>query len=109
MELLVAIIDEEHLDEVLEAFIELGIMGATVINTEGMGRILVRDVPIFAGLRSLLEGKRPANKTIFAVVKEEKVRKAMEVVEEICGPLDGSGRGILFTIPVNMVKGLRKE
>jgi nitrogen regulatory protein P-II 1 len=41
MRLLVAVInDPEKLDETLSGFLELGITGATVLNSEGMGRVL---------------------------------------------------------------------
>jgi len=61
-------------------------------------------------LRYLLEGNRPYNKTIFAVVENEsKVDEAIAVVEEICGSLDKPGTGLLFTLPVTRVRGLARE
>ncbi len=111
MQLLVLVINkEESLDEVLSAFLEVGITGATIIDSVGMGRILAHDIPIFAGLRHLLEGNNPYNKTIFAVVDDDKkVDEAIAVVEEICGSLDNPGTGLLFTVPVTKVKGLAHE
>ncbi|MDP3920570.1 MAG: hypothetical protein Q8R76_07175 [Candidatus Omnitrophota bacterium] len=48
--MLVCILEgKEFLDHVLEGFLEIGISGATVIQSQGMGRILARDVPLFAG------------------------------------------------------------
>lgn len=41
----------EKLDEVLEGFVELGITGATIVDSIGMGRILSRKVPIFVAWR----------------------------------------------------------
>ena len=73
-----------------------------------MGRILSYDVPIFAGIRELLPGSRPFNKTIFSVVEEEKVPKILSAVEQIIGNLDEPGTGIAFTLPVTMVKGISK-
>ncbi|NIT87525.1 MAG: hypothetical protein GWN82_11915, partial [Gemmatimonadetes bacterium] len=41
MRLLVAVInDPEKLDEILSGFLEMGITGATVLSSEGMGRVL---------------------------------------------------------------------
>ncbi len=60
MQLLVAVINEsERLDEILSGFLELGITGATIINSEGMGRVLTHDIPIFAGLQTLIARSRP--------------------------------------------------
>ena len=50
MQLLIAVINQEELlDEILAGFLELGITGATVLRSEGMGRLLAHDIPIFAG------------------------------------------------------------
>ncbi|MDQ7054728.1 MAG: hypothetical protein Q9P14_18240 [candidate division KSB1 bacterium] len=107
MKLLFIILNkEEYLDEVLEAFLELGLRGATVIDSVGMGRILAYEIPIFAGLRSLLPGNRPFNKTIFTLVEEEKIPDVITAVEQIIGPLENPGTGIAFAIPVDFVKGL---
>ena len=110
MQLLVFVLNqEEYLDEILSAFVEVGVKGATVIDSVGMGRILAHDIPIFAGLRHLLEGNRPYNKTIFAVVEDGKVDEVIAVIEDICGSLDKPGSGLLFTLPVSKVKGLAHE
>jgi len=100
---------EEYLKEILEAFLELDIRGATIIDSLGMGRVLTYEVPIFAGLRELLPGSRPFNKTIFSLVKEEKVEPLTEAIEQIVGSLDEPGTGIVFTIKVDKVRGLAKE
>src|SRR5690625_7955472 len=87
MQLLVAVINqEEKLDEILSGFLELGITGATILNSEGMGRVLSHDIPIFAGLQTLIARSRPQNQTIFSVIKEdEKVDGAISLLQEICG------------------------
>ncbi len=108
MQLLVVILNkEEYLDELLTAFLEIGIRGATIIDSVGMGRIISQDVTIFSGLRSLFDTKRPANKTIFSVIEDDAlVEDAIQIFEKICGSLDDSGTGVLFTLPVNRAIGL---
>ena len=65
MQLLVAVINSpEKLDDILSGFLELGITGATVIDSEGMGRVLSHDIPIFAGLQTLMSRSRPENRTV---------------------------------------------
>ena len=111
MQLLVCVInDPSKVDEILEAFLEMGITGATIIDSFGMGCQLVQDVPIFAGFRNLLSGSSQYNKTIFSVIDdEEKLREAVRTVENIVGNLKSPSSGIIFTIPVNFVKGLKPE
>jgi nitrogen regulatory protein P-II 1 len=111
MQLFVFICNQpEKLDEVLEGFLEIGITGATIIDSIGMGHILATEVPIFAGFRSLLSGATSYNKTVLSVVKEsEKVHAAFDLIEEICGPLADPGIGIAFAVPVDEVRGLMPE
>ncbi|HEX7089750.1 MAG TPA: hypothetical protein VF192_06410 [Longimicrobiales bacterium] len=111
MQLLIAVINqEEKLDEILSGFLELGITGATIIASEGMGRVLSHDIPIFAGLQTLLARSRPQNQTIFSVINEdEKVDGAIALLQEICGNLENPATGIAFTVPVTRVVGLAPE
>jgi nitrogen regulatory protein PII len=110
MQLLIAVINhEERLDDILAGFVELGITGATVINSEGMGRVLSHDVPIFAGLRSLTARSRPTNQTLFSVIDDDKVDAAITLIQEVCGNLEAPGAGIVFALPVSRVVGLAPE
>jgi nitrogen regulatory protein P-II 1 len=111
VQLLIAVINqEEKLDEILSGLVELGITGATIINSEGMGRVISHDIPIFAGLGALASLSRPQNQTIFSVIREdEKVDGVIALLQEICGDLENPATGIVFTIPVNRVVGLAPE
>jgi nitrogen regulatory protein PII len=108
--LLVAVInDPEKLDEILSGFLELGVTGATIISSEGMGRLLSHDIPIFAGLQTLISGSRPQNRTIFSVVPENLVDASLELLQEVCGNLAAPATGIAFVLPVDRVVGLAPE
>ncbi len=111
LELLVAVVhDEEKLDEVLAGYLELGITGATVVPSEGMARVLSQDIPIFAGLQTLMARARPRNFTVFSVVRGAgKVEAAVELLQEVCGRLDEPATGIAFTLPLTRVEGLAPE
>ncbi len=110
MRLLVAVIhDAEKIDEILSGFLELGITGATVLSSEGMGSVLSHDVPIFAGLQTLISGSRPQNRLVLSVVPEDKVRPAVELLQDVSGGLDTPATGIAFTLPVDAVFGLAPE
>jgi nitrogen regulatory protein P-II 1 len=43
---------EELLEQVLEAYVEAGITGATILDSEGMGRFLTYEVPSLRTSRS---------------------------------------------------------
>ena len=110
MQLLIAVVNEpDKVDEILSGFLEIGITGATVIGSEGMGRLLTHDIPIFAGLQSLIAGSRPPNRTIFSVVADDKVEPAFDLLQDVCGNLAAPATGIAFALPVNKVVGLAPE
>jgi len=110
MHLLIAVVnDPEKVDEILSGYLELGITGATIINSEGMGRVLSHDIPIFAGLQTLISRSRPQNRTIFSVVEDDKVGPAVALLQEVCGDLSAPATGIAFTFPLDRVVGLAPE
>ena len=99
----------EELETLLEGLIEIGVTGATIVDSIGMGHVLSSDVPIFAGLRFMFAGSRPYNKTILSIIKEEKVESYKDLVEKSLGSLEESGNGILFFIDIDQVVGLKPE
>jgi nitrogen regulatory protein PII len=110
MQLLVAVVNhEEHVDDILAGFVELGITGATVLESKGMGRLLSREVPIFAGVRSLAARSRAENRTILCVVADDKADAAIALLQEVVGDLEAPGAGIAFTVPIGRVVGLSPE
>lgn len=110
MKLLILILNKvEKLEEVFEGFLEIGITGATVIDSIGMGHILSEEVPIFAGLRFMFAGSKPHNKTIISAIKDGKEKPVIEVLQKILGDLNQPGTGIVFTIPIDRVEGLKPE
>lgn len=111
MKLLVFILNkEELLEEVLEAYVEAGVAGATLLDSEGMGRFLAYEVPLFAGFKEFMKGNKPYNKTIISVIRNESVvERVKELVDEVVGGLDNPGTGIMFTLPVEWASGLVPE
>ena len=108
MDLLVAVINnEDRIEEILRGFLEIGISGATVIDSHGMGRLLGGDMPDFAKLQTLVAGTRPRNQTLFSVIDDPaKTEAALEAIQRICGSLTSPATGIAFTMPLSRVVGL---
>jgi len=109
MELLVCVVNEEgKLEDILSGLAELGVTGATILDSHGMARHLTQ-APVFAGLQDLLARARPQNSTIFSVIEsEEMLQAAIHMITEVCGDMSVPGTGILFTVPLNRVAGLRR-
>jgi nitrogen regulatory protein P-II 1 len=97
----------EYLEDLLTAFLEIGISGATVLNSVGMGQIVSRNIPIFAGLSDAFPGSSPSNRTILAVVEDRQVKRMARMVEEVCGSLDDPGSGLMVSLALDEVFGFR--
>jgi len=109
--LLICIINhEEKLEDILSGFLDLGVTGATVVRSEGMGRVLSEDLPVFAGLQAMMARSRPQNTTILSVIDApDPLDAVIAMVRRTVGDLDRPGTGILFTVPVETVIGLAPE
>jgi len=102
MHLLIFVLNkEELLDDILTGLLDIGVSGATVVDTMGMLQVISQDIPIFAGFRSMTTGGRSHNKTIFSVIREEEILKeAIAFIEETCLQFEEKTIGILATAPV---------
>lgn len=113
MNILFLVLNEtEYLDEILDAFVDVGVKGATILDSQGMGSALAnsnKDIPFFGTLRSFIDNARPYNKTIFTVIEDEEVLKnAIEAVQNILGDMTKSGVGLMFTLPIRSIHGMTK-
>ena len=101
----------ECLDEILEEFGNNNIPGATIIDSRGKVQELSdhdhEDMYFLVSLRSLLSPSHKENKTIIMVAKDEDVKVISAIVNTPTGGLDKPDTGILFTIPVDYVEGIK--
>lgn len=112
MQVLVFVMNRtEYLEELLQAFAEGGIRGTTVLDSQGMARILHSEdeMPMFYGLRAILNPERRSSKTLFAVLPDEQVEVAHRIINKVTGGLDVPDSGIMFAVPVSFVDGLNKK
>ena len=113
MQLLIYITKQlEKLPTVLSGFMEEGIRGATVVDSQGALRTIASDSvdapPIFGSLRRFLNPGGEEEKMVFVVLPEEKLETAKEVIRRTVD-LSRPDTGIFFTLPVNDVEGLAKR
>lgn len=95
----------EYLDDILSGFVEVGVSGATILDSQGMGSTIVnsqiKSIPLFSALHMMLEDSHPYSKTIFTVLEnEEMVKKTVAIVQEMVGDLSNTGVGFMFTVPI---------
>lgn len=103
MYLLFAVIENEDLlDDLITGWMDLGIGGATVIETTGALQLITQHVPIFAGLRSLTSGGGRHNKSIFTAVQNDEVlHSAISFLEDLCKKTEKPHQGVYFVAPLS--------
>ena len=111
MYLLVNVLEQiESLPGILSEFAKIGIKGSTVINSTGMGRLLMQVGAATDGMeeiKSVLSKMELSNKTIFTVVPNKNaLKEAIDIVKSFCGDLTEPGKGILFAFPIEIVEGV---
>lgn len=93
--------DPGHLNDVLAALLEVGVVNATAVETQGMGRLLSRDMPIFASFRHMFAGSKPYTYTVFAPVDGPEVTaEIISLLKDVLSDVEAEDRGLVFSLPV---------
>lgn len=103
MQLLVVILrDEEILDDVLSTLVEMELPDSVVIDSRSGLEVLERDLPIFAGLRTLVPGGIEFHRTVLAVIDSEPLAtRILDAISAIPGPGNGTSRhSVAFLVPI---------
>ncbi|WP_105614259.1 P-II family nitrogen regulator [Vallitalea okinawensis] len=107
--LFIVLNEREYLSEVLFKMNQLGIRGATVIDSMGAKAVNQKrtSIPILSSMMQSLEGDTQFNNTIFSVIeREEQVERVMEHIEKILGgDMKRPNKGIMFVLPVTHMRG----
>jgi len=106
--LLVAVLHREDLlDEVLSALVELEESDAVVVESRSGLELLERDLPIFAGLRSLIPSGIDFSSLVICLIEDDRragealatIRDLADIGSETDGP-----RNTVMLIPVSNVE-----
>ncbi|MCT4542268.1 MAG: hypothetical protein N4A63_01860 [Vallitalea sp.] len=107
--LFIVLNEPEYLPEVLFKMKQLGIRGATVIDSMGATAINkdLYNIPVFGGLMKTIDGDTHYNKTVFSVIeREEQVDSVMNHIEKVIGgDMTKPNKGIMFVLPVTHMRG----
>lgn len=113
MKLVIFILNKtEKLDSLLQELAVEHLTGATVLCSSGMASQLANSndeslSSIFGSIRNLLRDSKEENKTIMMVTKEANIAKIEAVIERVVGDINLPNTGILFTIPVDYLRGFK--
>ena len=110
--LIVVINDLSKCHEVLQAWEEAGVSGATILESTGLARIKAAardDLPLIPSLRDLLTSHEFHHRTIFTVVEDEAdLERVAEVTQRVVGDFSKPDTGLMFAVPATKVWGLKK-
>lgn len=111
--LFIIINDLDYLDDVLEALIDLKVKGATILDSEGLAQAIIKaglnDVYKIGPFARDLEDNHQHNKTIFSVMKKEKIILVVKKVKEILRQSSSHGVGFMFSIPISRIYLVHEE
>jgi hypothetical protein len=100
----------DYLDEVLDAWDEIGVTGVTIVESTGISRhrqAKMVGTPLMAGINRIMHSNEEGHLTLFSIVKGElKVRQCIEAVEKIVGNLLDPNTGVMAAWPLTIVKGV---
>jgi nitrogen regulatory protein P-II 1 len=105
--------ESEHLEGVVNAWRKIGLTGVTILDSFGGGEALHKheaedSLPVFGSVMGYLRSRRPKSYTVISVVEEDRmVDEAIRAVESVMGDLTERGKGLLFVVPLDKVKGYR--
>lgn len=110
MQLLVVVLHrEELLDEVLSLLVELELPDAVVVESRSGLELLERDLPIFAGLRSLIPAGIDFSRVVLSLVSSRDqghdVLEQLRRLAEAEGPVEGEPVNVALLVPVTAMAG----
>ena len=111
MFLIVLVVNDPYrCKDLLKAWKEAGVPGATIIESLGLQRALkggIRDdLPLMPTMDNLEASDESRNRTIFSVVPDQDtVNRVRAATEALLGPLEQNDTGFMFVMPVNEIYG----
>jgi hypothetical protein len=99
--LVVAVADEETVEDFLTVLVELDVDGLEVCDSSTVMEILAQETPIFAGLRQLMTRPKAAGKLILGVTEEDDVLPRLDkLLKRVDVDLSVPGTGYALLLPV---------
>ena len=99
----------ELLDEVLDAWRDVGVSGVTVTESEGAHRRAARQSQVLAryALGGMIASSAEGNFTLWTVVPDERMAlRCLDAAERVLGDLDDPHNGVMAVWPLLWTKGV---
>ncbi len=109
MKLVVIVLSEEsRVQALLQGFVENGIKGSTIVSSQGVARALedADDYTFLGSIKAFLDPQQYGS-TVFSVIQDNQVELVSKVIKQTVGDLNQPDMGIMFTVPVDYVEGIK--
>ena len=98
----------DYCHDVLTAWEDVGVYGATILDSSGLGRVrnagMRDDIPLIPSLSDLFKSSETQHRTLFTVVDgDEQIDAIVKATEAVVGSLENPNTGFLFVMPVIQV------
>jgi nitrogen regulatory protein P-II 1 len=99
--LIVVINDEDILEDLITGWLDIGITGATVMESTDLLQLISHHIPIFAGFRSFAGTGIRHNKTLLICIEKKQILdNAIEFLESVCKKNNKPSLGVYFVAPL---------
>lgn len=102
--LMLVVQGEDELTRIMEVFVEMGVRGASIIESGGMANILSR-VPLFADFMNFLGSRAEFHRTVFAIVPTEELDELIRRIETITGDMNKHTGATAVAFDIAFLKG----
>lgn len=112
--LVIVLNDLDYINKILNAFLKLEVKGATILESEGMLKSVLKSEGLSYFFRDLFSGYKESeskdSKTIFSVIKNDgKLDQVVDAVQTILQESTKESVGFMFTVPVASVYPIKKS
>lgn len=103
--------DLSKFDDVLQTLVTHKVKGATILESEGLARAVLRSEGLHSLMKDLFESDKTAeigtSKTVFTVIKDELVEEVTAAIEDVLSHSTARVKGFMFTVPVSSIQTFR--
>ncbi|HAV92305.1 TPA: hypothetical protein DCW38_03900 [candidate division WOR-3 bacterium] len=108
--LIVILNNEKHFEDLLQAYVEVGISDATVLESQSINDTVGSQVPIFAGLKYSMGDSKPYSKTILSIIiDKQQVDYLVKILDDAGIDINEPGSIRIMTLKLDNVYGKPKE
>lgn len=108
--LVIVLNDLNYLENVLEKLITLNVKGATILDSEGMAKAILKNEGLNYYYKDIIglgeNSDIGSSKTIFTVVNDEMIEKVTKEIKELLSTSKEKTVGFMFSMPVLNVESL---